>query len=64
MDQKIKSGKEVLDDFFNFTLKKIPNIDEGVANVLLALYQSNKLTARNLANDLLRLREESANDKD
>jgi len=64
VDQKIKSGKEVLDEFFNFTLKEIPNVDEGVGRVLLNLYQNNKLTAKNLANALSKLREESANDRD
>ena len=64
MDEKIKSGKEILDEFFNFTLKEIPNVDEGVARVLLNLYQNNKLTARNLSNALSEMREEQANDKD
>lgn len=62
MDEQIKSGKEVLDEFFH-TLKEVPNVDEDVANVLLELYQSNKLTAKNLANALLKIREESAHDK-
>jgi len=64
VDEKIKSGKEILDEFFNFTLKEIPNVDEGVARVLLNLYQNNKLTARNLSNALSEMREEQANDKD
>jgi len=64
VDEKIKSGKEILDEFFNFTLKEIPNVDGGVARVLLNLYQNNKLTARNLSNALSEMREEQANDKD
>ena len=59
MDEHIKSGKEVLDEFFN-TLKEVPGVSEDVANVLLGLYQSDKLTAKNLANALLKIREESA----
>lgn len=62
MDEEIKSGKQILDEFFN-TLKEVPGVSEDVANVLLELYQSNKLTARNLANFLSKIREESANDK-
>lgn len=63
MDKEIKSGKQILDEFFN-SLKEIPGVSEDVANVLLGLYQSNKLTARNLFNALSKMREESANDKD
>ena len=63
MSEEIKSGKQILDEFFN-TLKEIPDVSEDVANVLLELYQSNKLTAKNIANVLSKIREESANDKD
>lgn len=62
MDEQIKSGKEVLDEFFN-TLKEVPGVSEDVADVLLTLYQSNKLTASNLTNALTKIREESAHDK-
>lgn len=63
MSEEVKSGKQILDEFFN-TLKEIPDVSEDVANVLLELYQSNKLTAKNIANMLSKIREESANDKD
>lgn len=63
MSEEVKSGKQILDEFFN-TLKEIPDVSEDVANVLLELYQSNKLTAKNIANMLSQIREESANDKD
>jgi hypothetical protein len=62
VDKEIKSGKQILDEFFN-TLKEVTGISEDVANVLLELYQSNKLTAKNLANALSKIREEAANDK-
>ena len=62
MDEQINSGKEVLDQFFH-TLKEVPDVSENVANVLMELYQSNKLTAKNIANALSKMREESANDK-
>lgn len=65
MSEEIKSGKEILDEFFSISnLKEIPDMDEKVANVLTELYQSKKLTARNLANALSKIREESANGKD
>ena len=62
MAEEIRSGKEILDEFFN-TLKEAPGVSEDVANVLLELYQGDKLTAKNLANALAKIREESANDK-
>lgn len=62
MDEEIKSGKQILDEFFN-SLKEIPDVSEDVARVLLELYKGNKLTAKNLANALSKIREESANDK-
>lgn len=57
MDKEIKSGKQILDEFFN-SLKEIPDVTDDVANVLLELYLSNRLTAKNLANALLEIREE------
>jgi len=63
VSEEVKSGKQILDEFFN-TLKEIPDVSEDVANVLLELYQSNKLTAKNIANMLSQIREESTNDKD
>jgi hypothetical protein len=59
----IKSGKEILDDFFN-TVNEIPGVDSTIAAVLKGLYQENKMTDTNLSNALLKLREDVRNDKD
>jgi len=59
VDKEIKSGKQILDEFFN-SLKEIPDVSDDVANVLLELYLSNKLTAKNLSNALLEIREEGS----
>lgn len=59
MGKEIKSGKQILDEFFN-SLKENPDVNDDVANVLLELHLSNKLTTKNLANDLLKIREEGS----
>lgn len=59
----IKSGKEILDEFFD-NIDEIPGVDGTIAAALKELYQDNKLTATNLSNALLKLREVAGNDKD
>jgi len=56
MDNKVKSGKELLDDFFTNILS-IANVDKGLAESLAILYRQGKLTDANLKNELQRLRE-------
>ncbi len=56
MEDQIKSGKEILDEFFD-QVDKIPGVDQEVAALLKKLYAGNKLTATNLSNALLKLRE-------
>ena len=60
MAEKVKSGKEILDDFFN-EIEKIENIDADIAKILSELYQNDKLTDTNVKNELQKLRDE---DKD
>jgi len=55
--QQIKSGKEILDDFFN-NLGNIPNVDKKMAESLTGLYRSGKLTQKALSNALLEQRKE------
>jgi hypothetical protein len=59
----IKSGKEILDEFFN-SVEEIPGVNSTIAAVLKELHRDNKLTATNLSNALLKLREDAGNDKD
>lgn len=63
IDNEIKSGKEILDDFFD-NVEKIPGVDNGIASILKELYHDNKLTAANLSNVLYKQREQAAYDKD
>jgi len=63
MYEEIKSGKEILDEFFN-NLKKNPDVDEKIAELLNNLYTENKLTQTNISNGLEELREGEDSDKD
>jgi len=56
MTDKIKSGQEILDDFFS-QITSIDGVDQEVANTVLKLYQDGKLTNTNLSNELSNLRE-------
>ena len=60
MDKPVKSGKEILDDFFNGILN-IPDVDEKLASEIKKLYDEGKLTITNLSNKLDSLIEEKLN---
>jgi len=53
---KVKSGKEILDDFFN-GIQEIENVDKDIAKMLSELYQNDKLTDTNVKNELQKLRD-------
>lgn len=56
MAEKVKSGKEILDDFFN-EIEQIENVDTDIAKMLSELYQNHKLTDTNVKNELQKLRD-------
>ena len=56
MTDKIKSGQEILDDFF-FQIMNIEGVDKEVASDVLKLYQDGNLTNTNLSNELSKIRE-------
>lgn len=56
MAEKVKSGKEILDDFFN-GIEEIENVDTDIAKMLFELYQNDKLTDTNVKNELQKLRD-------
>lgn len=58
MDSKVKSGKEILDDFFK-DIQNIENVDKNIAQSLSNLYEQGKLTDANVKNELQRLREQN-----
>jgi hypothetical protein len=51
MDNKIKSGKDVLDDFFA-EIYNIPNADRNTVDALVELYSQGKLSDKNVQNTL------------
>lgn len=58
MDKSVKSGKEILDEFFKGILS-IPDVDKKLASEIKKMYEVGKLTNTNLSNKLAFLREES-----
>lgn len=60
MDNKVKSGKEILDNFFK-NIQNIENVDKDLAQSLANLYDQDKLTETNVKNELQKLREENGN---
>ena len=63
MTDKIRSGQEVLDEFFT-EIAGMDGIDNDVANIVINLYREEKLTDTNLSNELARIRGEKTSDKD
>lgn len=61
MSEEIKSGKEILDNFFE-EIATLPNVDKNVVNIITDLYKEGKLTEKYISNALLALREQSNND--
>jgi len=61
MSDEIKSGKEILDDFFE-EIDNLPDVDKNVINVITGMYKEGKLSEKNISNALLALREQSNND--
>lgn len=63
MTDRIRSGQEVLDEFFT-EIASIEGVDQDVANIVINLYREGKLSDTNLSNELARIREEKISDKD
>jgi hypothetical protein len=60
MDNQVKSGKEILEDFFN-NIQNIENVDKNLAQSLADLYKENNLTEKRVINKLQELREQNGN---
>lgn len=56
MDNKVKSGKEILDSFFE-EITVIENVDKLLAKTLQDLYQQGRLSEANVKNELQQLRD-------
>lgn len=62
MEKQIKSGKDVIDEFFSEILN-VKGTDESTVNKLIELYSENKLTDSNIQNALEVLKQEVINPK-
>ncbi len=62
MSTEIKSGKEILDEYFE-EVKADEELDQDIIVAIDNLYTSGKLTDRNLTNALSVLREDNDNGK-
>ena len=60
MIDKVKSGKEILDDFFD-NIENIKDIDPEIAKLLSRLYYEDSLTEKMVKNELEKLREQNVN---
>lgn len=60
-ENKVKSGKEILDDFFK-EISSIENVDKTIANSLAELYNNGRLTDKNVVNELQKIRTENGNE--
>jgi len=59
MENKIKSGKEIVEDFFT-NIKQLPNIDQEIASLFSSLHAEGRLTDTNIKNGLQKIREQNA----
>lgn len=62
MDNQIKSGKDVIDEFFAEILN-VEGTDESTVNKLIELYADNKFTDSNIQNALEELKLEAIKPK-
>ena len=62
MDKKIKSGKEVIDEFFS-EIYNIENVDKKTVNSLISLYNEGKFTDKNIQNRIDELLQEELTPK-
>ena len=63
MSSEMKSGKEILTEFFS-DLEKDDSLDSDTVAAVTQLYKDGKLSDRNIANALSQLREDQDSDKD
>jgi|BarGraIncu01121A_1022015.scaffolds.fasta_scaffold136795_2 hypothetical protein len=60
MDKKVKSGKEILDEFFA-DISSLEKVDKELAESLASLYHQGKLTDTNVKNEIQKIRDKNAN---
>ena len=60
MEENVKSGEEIVNDFFN-SIEEIKGVDANIAKMLATLYKEGKLIDINVKNELQKLREQDGN---
>ena len=60
MDKKVKSGKEILDEFFA-NISSLEKVDKELAESLASLYHQGKLTDTNVKNEIQKIRDKNGN---
>ncbi len=60
MEKQVKSGKEILEEFFS-NIQSMENVDKKLAQSLADLFKQGKLTDANVKNELQQLREKNVN---
>lgn len=63
MSNKVKSGQEILDDFFA-TIESIEGVDPNISKLISDLYSEGTLTEARIKNELeqLRIQEKNKNE--
>lgn len=60
MNNEVKSGQEILDDFFE-TIETIEGVDENISKMISDLYKEGTLTEARIKNELEQLRIQEKN---
>ena len=60
MPNEVKSGQQMLDEFFS-ELAKIKEVDKEIANIVIELYKEGKLSNTNLSNEFAEILEKKLN---
>ena len=58
MEKKLKSGKEILDEFFS-EISNLENTNTQITAMLIDLHNSNKLSEKNIINGLAEVKTKS-----
>ncbi len=61
MSKEVKSGQEILDDFFE-TIESIEGVDSKISEMISNLYKEGTLTEAKIKNELQQLRIQEQNE--
>ncbi len=60
MPDEVKSGQQMLDEFFS-ELAEIKEVDKEIADIVIELYKEGKLSNTNLSNEFAEILEKKLN---